>query len=79
MALVPLAPILGFLAAQWAQRNGIGVLNWLVSSWFFAAISTIAIQSLAAYATHLFFHNSSWLWRFHRVHHFDISGCCLRH
>ena len=29
MALVPLAPISGFLAAGWAKRNGIGVLNWL--------------------------------------------------
>ena len=72
MALVPLTPISGFLAAEWARRNGIGVLNWLDHPWWFlGAIATIAIQSFAAYATHFFFHKSSWLWRVHRVHHFD--------
>jgi hypothetical protein len=29
MTLVPLAPISGFVAAEWAKRNGVGVLNWL--------------------------------------------------
>ena len=62
-----------FLAAEWARQNGIGVLNWLNSPWFFAAVATIVIQSLAAYATHVFYHSSSWLWRFHRVHHFDTA------
>ena len=32
MALVPLAPISGFLAALWAQRNGVGALNMLDAS-----------------------------------------------
>jgi sterol desaturase/sphingolipid hydroxylase (fatty acid hydroxylase superfamily) len=73
MALVPLAPISGFLAAEWAKRNGIGVLNWLEAWWLFAAIATIAIQSLAAYVTHRLFHSYSPLWRVHRVHHFDTA------
>jgi len=71
MALVPLAPISGFLGAEWAKRNGFGVLNWLDAWWLFAAIATMAIQSLTAYITHRFFHSSPWLWRVHRVHHFD--------
>jgi sterol desaturase/sphingolipid hydroxylase (fatty acid hydroxylase superfamily) len=73
MALLPLAPISGFLAAGWAGRNGIGVLNWLEVWWPFAAIVTVAIQSLAAYATHRLFHSSPWFWRVHRVHHFDTA------
>ena len=73
MSLVPLAPISGFLAAGWAKRNGIGVLNWLEVWWLFAAIATMAIQSFAAYATHRLFHSSPWLWRVHRVHHFDTA------
>src|SRR5215475_7354589 len=40
MALVPLAPISGFLAAVWAKRNGFGVLNWLDAFWSFAVIAT---------------------------------------
>ena len=73
MALVPLAPISGFLAAGWAKRNGIGILNWLEVWWLFAAIATIVIQSLAAYATHRLFHSFPWLWRVHRVHHYDTA------
>ena len=73
MSLVPLAPISGFLAAGWAQRNGIGVLNWLEVWWLFAAIATMVVQSLTAYATHRLFHSSPWLWRVHRVHHFDTA------
>src|SRR6476661_1562934 len=72
MALAPLAPISGFLAALWAQRNGVGVLNILDASWWpLALIATIAIQSLSGYLTHVLFHKSPWLWRIHRVHHFD--------
>src|SRR5690242_13668511 len=73
MSLVPLAPISGFLAAQWAQRNGIGVLNWLEVWWPFAAIATIAIQSFAGYLTHRLFHSVPWLWRAHRVHHYATA------
>jgi sterol desaturase/sphingolipid hydroxylase (fatty acid hydroxylase superfamily) len=73
MTLVPLAPISGFIAAEWAKRNGVGVLNWLEAWWSFAAIATIAIQSFAAYLTHRLFHSSSWFWRVHRVHHFDTA------
>jgi sterol desaturase/sphingolipid hydroxylase (fatty acid hydroxylase superfamily) len=73
MALVPLVPISVFVAAEWARQNGIGVLNWLNSPWIFAAVATLVIQSLTAYATHVLYHRSSWLWRFHRVHHFDTA------
>jgi sterol desaturase/sphingolipid hydroxylase (fatty acid hydroxylase superfamily) len=72
MALVPLAPISGFLAAEWARRNGVGALNLLDGSWWpIALIGTIVIQSFASYLTHVLFHKSTWLWRIHRVHHFD--------
>ena len=73
MTLVPLAPISGFVAAEWAKRNGVGVLNWLEAWWPFAAIATVAIQSFAAYLTHRLFHSYPWLWRVHRVHHFDTA------
>jgi len=72
MALLPLAPISAFWVSEWAQRNGIGVLNLLNSSWWLlAAMATIAIQSFTGYAIHLLFHKTPWLWRLHRVHHFD--------
>jgi sterol desaturase/sphingolipid hydroxylase (fatty acid hydroxylase superfamily) len=72
MALIPLVPISALWASVWAQHNGIGLLNLLGSSWWLlAAIITIAIQSFVSYATHLLFHKTPWLWRLHRVHHFD--------
>jgi sterol desaturase/sphingolipid hydroxylase (fatty acid hydroxylase superfamily) len=74
MALIPLSPISVLWASEWAQRNGIGVLNLMDGSWWFvAAIATIAIQSFANYATHFLFHKAPWLWRVHRVHHFDTA------
>src|SRR6476620_12229915 len=72
MALVPLAPISGFLAAVWAQKNGVGALNTLDISWWpVALVATIAIQSFTGYLTHVLYHKVPWLWRIHRVHHFD--------
>jgi len=72
LTLLPLAPISALWASEWAQHNGIGLLNLLGGSWWLlAAITTIAIQSFANYATHLLFHKTPWLWRVHRVHHFD--------
>lgn len=74
MALIPLVPISALWASQWAQHNGIGMLNWLDSAWWpLAATITIAIQSFVSYATHLLFHKTPWLWRVHRVHHFDTA------
>jgi len=74
MALIPFAPISGFWAAEWAQQHRIGVLNLLDGSyWQLAVAATIAIQSLADYGSHLLFHKAPWLWRVHRVHHFDTA------
>src|SRR5262249_5167409 len=73
MALVPLAPISGFLAAEWAKRNGIGVLNWLEAWWLFAPIPTITINLFRAYVTPRPFHSSSWFWRVPRFPPFDTA------
>jgi sterol desaturase/sphingolipid hydroxylase (fatty acid hydroxylase superfamily) len=74
MALLPLAPVSALWASQWAQRNGIGLLNLLDGSWWLlAVIATIAIISFADYAIHLLSHKTPWLWRLHRVHHFDTT------
>jgi sterol desaturase/sphingolipid hydroxylase (fatty acid hydroxylase superfamily) len=74
MALIPLAPVSALWASEWARRNGIGLLNLLDGSWWLlAAIATIAIQSLASYASHRLFHKTPWFWRVHRVHHFDTA------
>jgi sterol desaturase/sphingolipid hydroxylase (fatty acid hydroxylase superfamily) len=74
MALLPLVPISGILAAEWAQRHNIGLLNLLDGSWWmFAAIATVAIRSLSGYLLHLVLHKIPLLWSIHRVHHFDTT------
>lgn len=74
MALVSIAPISVLWASNWAQRHHIGVLNLLDGSWWFVVvIATIAVLSLADYARHWLCHKMPWLWRIHRVHHFDTA------
>jgi sterol desaturase/sphingolipid hydroxylase (fatty acid hydroxylase superfamily) len=74
VALIPLAPVSALWAAEWARHNRIGLLNLLDGSWWFlAVIATIAILSFADYAMHILFHKTPWLWRLHRVHHFDTA------
>jgi sterol desaturase/sphingolipid hydroxylase (fatty acid hydroxylase superfamily) len=74
MALIPLAPVSALWAAEWAQRNGIGLLNALPASWWvFAAATTIVVQSFVGFAVHFLMHKTPWLWRVHRVHHLDVA------
>jgi len=74
ISLIPLAPISVLWASEWAQHNGIGVLNLLNSFWWpLAAIATIVILSFTGYAIHWLFHKTPWFWRVHRVHHFDTA------
>ena len=74
LALIPLVPISALWASQWAQRNEMGVLNLLDDRWWLlAVVATIAIQSFANYAAHYLLHKTPWLWRLHRVHHFDTA------
>jgi sterol desaturase/sphingolipid hydroxylase (fatty acid hydroxylase superfamily) len=74
LALIPLVPISALWASQWARSNEVGALNLLNDRWWLlAVIATIAIQSFANYAAHYLFHKTPWLWRLHRVHHFDTA------
>lgn len=58
-------------AAQWAAREGIGVLNAAgVGAW--AAIpATVVGLDLLSYGWHRANHRLPLLWRFHQVHHSD--------
>jgi sterol desaturase/sphingolipid hydroxylase (fatty acid hydroxylase superfamily) len=71
MTISPLVPVSAVLGAQWAERNGFGLLNIIGASWWPSAIATIAIRSFALYVFHIATHKVSLFWRFHRVHHCD--------
>jgi sterol desaturase/sphingolipid hydroxylase (fatty acid hydroxylase superfamily) len=61
------------LAAGWAERHDIGLLNLLDVPAAAAIASTVAIRSLATYFVHRASHAIPWLWRIHRVHHADTA------
>lgn len=71
IGLVMLTPITGVLAAQWAQTNGIGLLNFMHAPFWLAAVTTVLFRSLAGYFLHRLQHKLRTLWRIHRVHHCD--------
>lgn len=71
VAIVPLVPVSAVLAAQWAQSNGVGLLNLVGGPWGFVLAATVAIASLAGYLVHVLLHKIRLLWRMHRIHHSD--------
>jgi sterol desaturase/sphingolipid hydroxylase (fatty acid hydroxylase superfamily) len=80
--LVPLAPVSAVWGAQWAQSQGIGLLNSVGGPRWIAVIATFAIRDFAGYIVHVLMHKVWLLWRMHRVHHFDTQidvSTSLRH
>src|SRR5829696_8265865 len=71
MAILPLAPVSGIAAAEWAHTAGIGLLNVAEVPWLAAALATLAVRSFAGYGAHVLMHKFPLLWRVHRVHHLD--------
>jgi len=71
MILVPLAPLSGLAAAEWAQAHQFGILNAAHMPWGLTAIATLLIRSAAGYGLHIALHKIPMLWRVHRVHHAD--------
>ncbi len=77
MAALPLIPVSAVVAAQWAEGNGIGLLNVLKLPdpwwWLVVPAATVLIRSLSSYLMHVALHKIPMLWRVHRVHHFDMA------
>jgi len=71
MTLFPLVPVSAVWGAQWAESQGLGLLNVAGEPWWSAVIATFAIRSLAGYALHVVMHKIPAFWRLHRVHHLD--------
>ena len=70
--IVSAFPVLAVASAQWAESNGIGLLNWLSAAWWIALPCTVLASSLGHYAIHVASHKIPLVWRFHRVHHCDV-------
>ncbi len=58
-------------AALWAQGHGIGMVNMAAVPAFVAGLITIVVMDFAIYWQHRAFHSIPWLWRWHKLHHWD--------
>jgi len=67
----PLAPVSAVWGANWAYREGLGLLNQISHPWWVAVVVTLLVRSLAGYLDHFIMHNVPLFWRVHRVHHLD--------
>jgi sterol desaturase/sphingolipid hydroxylase (fatty acid hydroxylase superfamily) len=66
-----LFPLTLIAAAELARRWDFGLLNLVAMPGALSFLLAFLIRSLIAYATHRLMHVVPWLWRLHRVHHFD--------
>lgn len=64
-------PVSGLVAADYAQTNGLGLLNALPLMPLAGFVLGILARSLTGWMTHYAMHKVPLLWRVHRVHHSD--------
>ena len=69
LALVPIPLAHTF----WAQRNGIGLLNWIHLPGIVSAMVAFLLMDWAYYWWHYAMHRIPLFWRFHNVHHTDLD------
>lgn len=63
----------GWLVASWAASLGLGLVTWLgTPGWMAAVLGVLALDGVS-YAWHRANHRIPLLWRFHQVHHADES------
>src|SRR6266481_3138143 len=73
-AIVRLAMLpIPLMLAVWAQRQHIGVLNWLPFPRWAAVIVTFLMMDYAYWWWHWANHMVPVFWRFHNVHHTDLD------
>src|SRR3989440_6196091 len=73
-AIVRLAMLpIPLMLAVWAQRQHIGVLNWLPFPGWAACIATFLLMDYAYWWWHWANHMVPVFWRFHNVHHTDLD------
>lgn len=62
-------------AADWAVAHEFGVLQWAPTMpfWLFTLLGLLGLDLISAYLAHWVQHKTTWLWRFHLIHHTDAT------
>ncbi len=55
------------------EAYGVGVLRWIDSPFWIAAIVGYLAIDFGRYLQHYLMHRMPWLWRLHRIHHADLD------
>lgn len=71
--LLLLMPLVAMSAAVLAQRQGLGLFNWLQGPPLVEGLAAWLLLDLAIYWQHRWLHEIRWLWPIHRVHHSDVE------
>ncbi len=73
--LIPLMPVSFITVAAWAKNNDLGLLNYFDQFLPVSAIIflTLFLRGFVSFFTHFLNHKIPFLWRIHRVHHFDTE------
>jgi sterol desaturase/sphingolipid hydroxylase (fatty acid hydroxylase superfamily) len=71
LALNPFRAISGHALAEWVQSKQIGLFHSAALPLGLRYFLTILLLDFVHYFTHYLYHHSSWLWRFHAIHHND--------
>ncbi len=64
---------IAYLSADYAQEEGLGLLNLFNLTETLAIIISLLVLDFAIYCQHIMSHKWLWLWRLHQVHHSDIE------
>ncbi|MDD2723810.1 MAG: sterol desaturase family protein [Methylovulum sp.] len=64
---------MAYLAADYAQTLGVGLLNWLDAAPALSMLVTLFWLDLAIYWQHVASHHLPIIWRLHQVHHSDLA------
>ncbi len=59
--------------ARWAAAHGVGLLNSIAAPAWAGIALTIAALDFVSYGWHRANHRVAFLWRFHQVHHSDLT------
>ncbi len=73
IAVLSVLPVTFVTVAVWAEANQIGLLNNLTLPMALVVISNLLLRGFISFFTHWLMHRVPWLWRLHRVHHFDTE------
>lgn len=68
--------IMAFLllrTADWVAANNFGILQWLppMNIWLYTILGLLLLDLIGAYLVHYMEHKTTWMWRFHLIHHTD--------